>query len=144
GDAGVQRRAEGERGGAEERAGDGLDDRITPRDRHAARAAAPAQRREGDERDVVVPGDRAPATRTRRARPPEAAALGHARDDDVQEASDQQAGDDERDDDHGLSGALPKMLPAAGRPAAGSAASDEQSPQGQTAPPLLLAAVESP
>jgi hypothetical protein len=108
GDAGVQGRAEGQRGGAEERAGDGLDDRIPPGDRHAARAAAAAQGREGDKRDVVVPGDRAPTARTRRARPPHAASLGHAGDDDVQEAPDQEAGDDERGDDHALSGALRK------------------------------------
>src|SRR6266571_1393813 len=78
---------------------------VGPNAMYAVRNAAPVsasttgyrheidvtQAREREEREVVVPRDRRPAARTRRARTPEAPALGQPRDHDVQEAADDQA-----------------------------------------------------
>ena len=53
----VERETEPPGGGGEQRRGEGLHDRVPPRDRHGARAAATAQSEEREDRDVVVPRD---------------------------------------------------------------------------------------
>ena len=60
------REAEGEHAGRDEQRGDELDERVLPRDRRAAGAAAAAEEHVREQRDVVVPRDGRLARHARR------------------------------------------------------------------------------
>ena len=88
----LRRRAEREDAARHEQRSDELDRRVHPPDLRGAVPALPAQHEPRDERHVVVPADPVAARHARGRRPHDRATERHARRDDVQEASEREAG----------------------------------------------------
>jgi hypothetical protein len=92
GDRGFRGQTECKHAAGDEQSGGELNARIQERDSRLAMTAAPTQQGIRDQREIVVPVDLLSARHAGRRRPDDRAAERHPRGDDVQKATERQAG----------------------------------------------------